>query len=194
MSKEEMVDNETPKSEEHTSATEEQQNQEGNTAGEETSGTEEEQQEASTPSPEEEVAAWKDKYMRLHAEFDNFRKRTIRERSDLIKGASSELIENLIPVLDDFDRAMAANEDNDDLEAVKEGFKLIHHKLYHQLQQKGLKPMDSKGKAFDVDEHEALTQIPAPSEDLKGKVVEVVEKGYLLNDRILRYAKVVVGQ
>lgn len=188
-----MVENEASKSEEQTSTAEEQKAQEAQ-ASEEDPTPETEPQEEATPTPEEEVAAWKDKYMRLHAEFDNFRKRTIREKGDIIRGASSELIANLLPVLDDFDRAIAANEDNEDIVAVKEGFNLIHHKLYNQLQQKGLKPMDSKGKAFDVDEHEALTQIPAPSDDLKGKVVDVVEKGYLLNDRILRYAKVVVGQ
>ena len=96
--------------------------------------------------------------------------------------------------MDDFDRAIAANADNQDIDAVKEGFVLIQQKMLNLLQQKGLTPMDSLGKPFDVDEHEALTQIPAPTEDQKGKVVDVIEKGYLLNDRILRYAKVVVGQ
>lgn len=142
----------------------------------------------------DEVALWKDKYMRLHAEFDNFRKRTIKERGDLLRTASGDVIKAILPVLDDFDRAIAANAADEDLANVKEGFQLIHQKLFNVLSQQGLEPMDSKGKPFDVDEHEALTQIPAPEEDLKGKVVDVVEKGYRLNDAILRYAKVVVGQ
>ena len=129
-----------------------------------------------------------------HAEFDNFRKRSHKEKADLIANAGAGVIKDLLPVVDDFDRAIAANADNQDIDAVKEGFVLIQQKMLNLLQQKGLTPMDSLGKPFDVDEHEALTQIPAPTEDQKGKVVDVIEKGYLLNDRILRYAKVVVGQ
>ena len=146
------------------------------------------------PSAEQELAVWKDKYLRLHAEFDNFRKRSHQEPADLRANAGAGVIKDLLPVVDDFDRAIAANADNEDIDAVKEGFVLIQQKMLNLLQQKGLTPMDSLGKPFDVDEHEALTQIPAPTEDQKGKVVDVSEKGYLLNDRILRYAKVVVGQ
>ncbi len=149
-------------------------------------------------SPEEKLAAeaaeWKDKYARLYAEFDNFRKRTARERVELIKSAGSDVISDLLPVLDDFDRAMKANETNTDIDAVKEGFNLIRTKLSHTLEGKGLKAMNSMGQPFDTEYHEAITNIPAPSKDLKGKVVDVVTSGYFMNDTVLRYAQVVVGQ
>lgn len=135
-----------------------------------------------------------DKYLRLYSEFENYRKRTAREKLDIIGTASADLMKNLLPVLDDFERAIKANESVEDAAALKEGFVLIHHRLESLLHQKGLKPMEAHGHAFDVDLHEALTNIQAPSDDLKGKVVDVVEKGYYLNDTVIRYAKVVVGQ
>lgn len=135
-----------------------------------------------------------DKYIRLFSEFDNFRKRTAKEKLDLMATAGGDIIKELLPILDDFERAIANNDKSNDLEVIKEGFKLIHHKLSHNLSNKGLKAMESMNEIFDVNKHEALTQIPAPTEELKGKVVDVVEKGYLLNDRVLRFAKVVVGQ
>lgn len=141
-----------------------------------------------------EVAAWKDKYMRLHAEFDNYRKRNNKERLDLIKNAGSDVISEMLPIVDDFERAMKANEENQDVETLKEGFALIYNKLLRSLESKGVKPMNCEGEPFDTDLHEAITNIPAPSKNLKGKVVDVVEKGYFLNDRVLRYAKVVVGK
>ena len=144
-----------------------------------------------TESTEEEVD-FQDKYMRLYAEFDNFRKRTMREKADLISSASSDIMTQLLPLVDDFDRAEANA--TDDVEAMKEGMKLIHSKLVATLTSKGLKPMDAKaGDDFDVDKHEAIANIPAPSEDLKGKIVDVVEKGYMLGDKVLRYSKVVIG-
>lgn len=149
-----------------------------------------------TPEPKAEEnsdAQWKDKYVRLHAEFDNFRKRNSRERVDLIKNANSDLIGNLVTVLDDFDRAIMHNADNNDVEALREGFGLIHSKLFKYLEGRGLEPLNALGEPFDTDFHEALTQIPAAEESQKGKVVDVIEKGYLLNGKILRYAKVVVG-
>lgn len=149
---------------------------------------------SSMPTLEEEMAQLRDKYVRLHAEFDNFRKRTAKERVDLINTASRDVITEMLPVLDDFDRAIQANENNDDIEAVKDGFGLIRQKMFKTLENKGVKAMDSIGKAFDTDHHEAITQIPAPSKKQRGKVVDVVEKGYFLNDTVLRYAKVVVGQ
>lgn len=139
-----------------------------------------------------ELAEWKNKYLRLHAEFDNFRKRTMKEKSDLIKNAGSGVIKEILPVIDDFDRAILANENNQDLEAVKEGFELIQTKFFKTLAQKGLEPMEALGKDFDTDHHEAITQLPG-DEDKKGKVVDVVEKGFFLNDQVLRFAKVVVG-
>jgi molecular chaperone GrpE len=170
-----------------------------NTEQAENLGTEE-----STSAPEQElseeeklrkeVADWKDKYTRLFAEFDNFRKRSIKERSDIIGAAAGDVIKEIIPVLDDFDRAIKANEATEDVAIIKEGFVLIHNKMYKRLEAKGLKPVDATGKPFDTDFHEAITSIPAPTEDLKGKVVDEVEKGYLLHEKVLRFSKVVIGQ
>lgn len=141
-----------------------------------------------------ELAEMKDKYTRLYAEFDNFRKRTSKERIEMLKNAGKDVLVDLLPLMDDFDRALKANEDSDDASAVIEGFTLIQQKFQKTLEGKGVKPMDSIGKPFDVEFHEAITNIPAPSEDMKGKVVDAIEKGYYLNDQVLRYAKVVVGQ
>lgn len=135
-----------------------------------------------------------DKYLRLYSEFENFRRRTAKEKLDLMKNAGSDVVADILPVVDDFDRAIELNKNNNDPEALKEGFNLIHHKLLHLLQNKGLKPMDSINQTFDTEYHEAITNIPAPSEDMKGKVIDVAEKGYFFNDKVLRYAKVVVGQ
>lgn len=135
-----------------------------------------------------------DKYLRLYSDFDNFRKRTIKEKGDLISSASSGVIKDLLPVLDDFERAIQSNEKTEDVEGLKEGFQLIFNKMKNILNAKGLKPMDAKGERFDMDLHEAVTNIPAPSDEEKGKVVDVVEKGYYLNEKVIRYAKVVVGQ
>jgi molecular chaperone GrpE len=135
-----------------------------------------------------------DKYLRLYSEFENYRKRTARERIELIGTASAEVVKSMLAVIDDFERAIKANEQAEDMAVVKEGFGLIHHKLHAILTAKGLKEMEAVGMPFDPDLHEALTNIPAPSDDLKGKVVEVIEKGYYLNDTVIRYAKVIVGQ
>jgi molecular chaperone GrpE len=142
----------------------------------------------------ESAADWRDKYLRLYAEFDNFRKRSQKERSDLLQTASADVIKEMLTVLDDFDRAVKANEKVEDINIVKEGFVLIHQKLYRILENKGLKPMSSEGENFDTDYHEAITQIPAPTPDMKGKVVDEVEKGYTLHDKVIRFAKVVIGQ
>lgn len=140
----------------------------------------------------EEEGAWRDKYLRLYAEFDNYRKRTMRERADLVRSAGRDLTEALLPVLDDFERAAAAAEAQGP-EEVREGYHLIGQKMRSTLEARGLKRMEAKGAEFDTDMHEAITQIPAPSEDMKGKVVDVVEPGYKLHDSVLRFAKVVVG-
>ncbi|MAE08992.1 MAG: nucleotide exchange factor GrpE [Bacteroidetes bacterium] len=134
-----------------------------------------------------------DKYLRIYSEFDNYRKRTNKERLELLKSASHEVIVDLLPVLDDFDRAITAIDEHGVDEETKKGLLLIYNKLYSILSQKGLESMDSVGKDFDTDYHEAITNIPAPSKDLVGKVVDVVEKGYLLNGKIIRFAKVVIG-
>ncbi len=135
-----------------------------------------------------------DKYLRLSAEFDNYRKRTLKEKMDLIKNAGEETIVGILPIIDNFERAIKANEKTEDIKAVNEGVNLIYNNLKGFLNQQGVKEIDAEGKELNVDEHEAITKIPAPSEDLKGKVVEVVEKGYKLNDKIIRFSKVVVGE
>lgn len=143
---------------------------------------------------EESLAAEKDRYVRLYAEFDNYRRRTANEALELRKTASADLISSLLPVLDDFDRAMAELEKSEDKSAY-EGVKLIQDKFVGVLKSKGLEAIEVQGgDKFDVNFHEAITQIPAPDKKLKGKIVDVVEKGYMLNEKILRYSKVVTGQ
>jgi len=144
---------------------------------------------------EEEVAAWKDKYLRLQAEFDNFRKRNIKEKADIIKGAGGDVIGELLPIIDDFERAIEVNnnKDEDDVEAIKEGFSLIYNKFKNTLANKGLKAMNAVGEDFNPEFHQAITQIEA-GDDMVGKIVDEVEKGYYLNERILRFAKTVIGK
>lgn len=144
-------------------------------------------------SLEEKFEELQSKYLLLYSDFDNFRKRSIKEKADIIGSASGEVIKDLLGVLDDFERAIDNNEKVDDTEALREGFKLIHNKLLNSLKAKGLEAMDAKGEVFDADKHEAITQIPAEG-DQKGKVVDVIERGYNLKGQVLRYAKVVVGQ
>ena len=134
------------------------------------------------------------KFHRLYAEFDNYRRRTAREMLDNKEFAGQDLMVSLLQILDDFDRAIKSNEDTQDAEGLKEGFKLIHHKFKSIMEQKGLEHMDSMGKKFDTDHHDAITQIPAPKKKLKGKVVDVIEKGYFLKGKVIRHAKVVIGQ
>jgi len=134
-----------------------------------------------------------DKYLRLFSEFDNFRKRTQKERLELFKTASEDVMISLLPVLDDFERALKATEENGADENHKEGIDLIYNKFKNTLKQKGLESLDSMNQDFDTDFHEAITNIPAPSPEMKGKVVDVIEKGYKLNDKVIRFARVVVG-
>jgi molecular chaperone GrpE len=141
----------------------------------------------------EELSLANDKYLRLYAEFDNFRRRTVKEREDARKMEGKDLITNLLPVLDDFERALKATENATDVAPVREGVILIQNKLKNTLTQKGLLPMESIGQTFDADLHEAITNIPAPTDDLKGKVIDEMEKGYYLNDKVIRFAKVIVG-
>lgn len=145
-------------------------------------------------SPDEKYAELHDKFIRIHAEFDNYRRRTNKEKLDIIATANASVLKDLLGVLDDFDRAAKNNEQATDIESVKEGFKLIHHKLKHILEAKGLKEMMVAGEVFDSELHEAIANIPAPDKKTVGKVIEAVEKGYYLNDHVIRYAKVVVGQ
>lgn len=135
-----------------------------------------------------------DKLIRLAAEFDNFKKRTARERVDLLQTAAKDTIADLLPILDDFDRAKKLADDESSDESFSEGVQLVYQKLHSTLKKRGLKVMESDGEEFDAELHEALTEIPAPSDDLKGKVVDTIEKGYFLQDKIIRHAKVVVGK
>lgn len=134
-----------------------------------------------------------DKYLRMVAEFDNYRKRTSRERLDLVKTAGEELIQGLLPVLDDFFMAQATMAEATDVQAVREGVELIYRKLYKYLESKGLQPIDAIGYPLDTDLHEAVTQYPAENPQQKGKIVDVLQQGYTLNGKVVRYAKVVVG-
>jgi molecular chaperone GrpE len=145
-------------------------------------------------SPEEKMADLENKYLRLVAEFDNYRKRTARERLEFLVMAGEDMMKGLLPVLDDFERAVKAMNETDDITAVREGVELIYTKFSKYLESKGLKQIDAVGKDLNTDEHDAVTKFPAPSEDKKGKVIDVVQHGYALNGKIIRYAKVVVGE
>ncbi|HKG06985.1 MAG TPA: nucleotide exchange factor GrpE [Pedobacter sp.] len=141
----------------------------------------------------EENAALNDKYLRLFAEFDNYKRRTQKERTELLQTAGKDVLVSLLTVLDDFDRANKAIESATDINPIREGITLVHNKLKSVLSQKGLKEMESINTVFDTDNHEAITKIPAPTEEMKGKVIDELEKGYTLNDKVIRFAKVVVG-
>ena len=141
----------------------------------------------------EKLSEANDKFLRLYSEFDNFRKRTAREKIELSKTAGEEIFKSILPLLDDFERGIKAAENAKEVEAVKEGMQLIFQKMKNNLQQKGLAEMESKGNTFDPDLHEAITNIPAEDDAMKGKVVDELEKGYTLNGKVIRFAKVVVG-
>lgn len=143
---------------------------------------------------QEQVAHEKKEYLFLMAEFDNFRKRTLQEKADLIKSAAGRAMVDLLPVVDDFERAIDAMEKTDDIDGLKEGIRLIYNKFIKYLESQHVTPIESTGKPFDTDVHEAITMFPAPSDDLKGKVVDTTLKGYMINGKVLRHAKVVVGQ
>lgn len=150
--------------------------------------------EASVEKLQQELAELRDKYIRLMSDFDNYKKRTSRERIELIGTAAQDTLTALLPVLDDFDRAQNLTDEQKKTDAFQEGIQLVYNKLSNILQQRGLEPMESTGLDFDPDRHEALTEIPAPTEALKGKVVDTIERGYLLRGKIIRYAKVVTGK
>jgi len=143
---------------------------------------------------EVELLELKDRHMRLQAEFDNYRKRTMKERMELLKTANEGLLMSLLPVVDDFDRANQTFDAVEDDSPIKEGVTLIMTKFQDFLKQNGIKEIEAKGQSFNTDLHEAITKIPAPTKDLIGKIVEVVQKGYYLNDKVIRFAKVVIGE
>lgn len=141
-----------------------------------------------------EIAEQKDKYIRLFAEFDNFKRRSAKERIELMQTAGKEVITSMLDVLDDCDRAEKQIQSSNDIEQIRQGIGLVFNKLRTTLQAKGLKVMDTINTDFDVEKHEAITEIPAPTPELSGKVIDEVQKGYYLNDKIIRFAKVVVGK
>lgn len=141
-----------------------------------------------------EAAGWKDKYIRLQAEFDNYRKRTLKEKMDLVASGGEDVIKSLLGVMDDLDRALNAVRTASDVDALRAGVEMIDSKFREVLRSKGVEEIEAVGKEFDVDVHEAVAKIPAPDADSKGKIVDVVQKGYKLKDKVVRYAKVVVGE
>ena len=135
-----------------------------------------------------------DKNLRLMAEFDNYRKRTLKERMDLIKTAGEKVLADMLPLVDDFERAQKAMETSEDIQAVKEGIELIYNKFIAFLLQNGVKAIPTENESFDTEFHEAITTFPAPSEELKGKIIDCVSKGYTMNEKVIRFSKVVVGE
>ena len=152
-----------------------------------------EEQNTAEPTPEEIIAVWRDKYMRLQAEFDNYRKRTLREKMDLVASGGADVIKSMLSVLDDMHRAVVASEKSEDITALREGEKLVLQKFEEALRQKNVTEIEALDKEFDPDFHEAVARFAA-GEDKKGKVIDVVQRGYMLGDKVLRYAKVVVGE
>lgn len=133
-------------------------------------------------------------YLFLRADFDNYRKRTLKDREELVRNAGEKVLKGLLPIVDDFERGLAATKGSEDADAVRQGMELIYNKLIKFLADNGVKPMESTGADFDADLHEAIATIPAPSDDLKGKVVDTTTRGYMINDKVLRHAKVAVGE
>lgn len=169
--------------------------------GEAASGAEAPEEELASAPLEERVSELesqlekeKREYLFLMAEFDNFRKRTLKEKSEIIRNAGENVLKGLLPVMDDFERGLKAAGTSSDSEAVKEGMTLIYNKLKKYLAQNGVKEFDPSDDTFDADRHEAISVVPAPDESMKGKILDTVEKGYTINDKVLRHAKVVVGQ
>ena len=146
------------------------------------------------PNFEAIASEWKDKYIRLSAEFDNYRKRTLKEKIDLTKYAGEDVLKSILPIVDDFERGMKHIDDAKDLAAVKEGVVLIYNKFTDFLKQKGLKEIDTTSGEFNTDFHEAITKIPVADKNQSGKIIDVIQKGYLLDERVIRYSKVVVGE
>ena len=172
---------------------EKEQNQEAEAeAGQEVKEEEKEKKEEKTDK--EKLAELQDKYLRLNAEYDNYRKRTLKEKMELTKTAGEDILKGLLPVMDDFERALQSIDEAGDNQAVKDGVQLIYNKFKEFLKQQGVQEIEAQDMDFDTDKHEAISKIPAQEEDQKGKVVDVVQKGYYLNEKVLRYAKVVVGE
>ncbi len=142
----------------------------------------------------EDLEKEKKDYLFLRADFDNYRKRMLKEREELLRNAGEKVLKGLLPIVDDFERGLQATKDAEEAAAVREGMELIYNKLLRYLADNGVKPMESTGQIFDPDFHEAIATIPAPSEDLRGKVMDTTTRGYMINDKVLRHAKVAVGE
>ena len=182
--------NQTPQKEE----TEEITEKEAPQAEKETPLSEEEKLAQELEKANEQIEEQKDKYLRLSAEFDNYRKRTMKEKAELILNGGEKSISSILPIVDDFERALKNMETATDVAAVKEGVELIYNKFMSVLGQNGVKVIETKEKPLDTDYHEAIAVIPAPAEELKGKILDCVQTGYMLNDKVIRHAKVVVGE
>lgn len=166
---------------------------ENETSGSQENPAEESALEQKLAEADAKVAELQDKYLRQMAEFDNYRKRTIREKADLIKTASEDIVKKVLPVIDDLERAIENNRKSEDVNAIREGFELIYNKFYHILEAEGLKKIPAKDQAFDTDFHEAIAMIPAADETAKGKVIDCTRDGYTLNDKVIRISQVVVA-
>ena len=190
MKEEELKDNQA------SSNKEQEEQQEEKKAGQEAEAplSEEEEMAQELEKTKQNMAELKDKYLRLSAEFDNYRKRTMKEKAELILNGGEKSISSILPIVDDLERAIQNMETATDVNAVKEGVSLIYHKFIAALGQNGVKVIDTKEKPLDTDYHEAVAVIPAPSEELKGKILDCVQTGYTLNDKVIRHAKVVVGE
>ena len=163
-------------------------------AQQEESQTSEEQQRSELDEANEKIAELNDKYLRQVAEFDNYRKRTMKEKAELIKNGGERVMESILPVLDDFERALQNMSKDENAKEILTGIELIYNKFTSILKQNGLQKIETEGKDFDTDYHEAIAMVPAPTEELKGKVLDCVQTGYMLNDKVIRHAKVAVGE
>lgn len=170
------------------------ENQENENPQEENPTDEIDKEEATVAELEEKVKTYEDKYLRLFSEFDNYRKRTLKEKTELSNFATANLVTDILSVIDDFERALKSFEDNSVDDSIKKGIELVFNKLYKILEQQGLKSIQAEGEIFNTDYHEAVTKIPAEADDMKGKVFDVVQKGYMMHDKVIRYAKVVVAE
>lgn len=172
----------------------EQTEEQESTSQEEAQETTAEEEVSPTAELENQIAEFKDKYLRQVAEFDNYRKRTLKEKTELILNGGENILKSLLPVIDDMERAQKSMEKSEDLSSIKEGINLVFKKFVTTLENAGLKKIDTDGKDFNTDEHEAIAMIPAPTDDMKGKVIDCVQPGYKLNDKVIRHAKVAIGQ
>ena len=202
MSENKKQDEQTQEQEQNTEATaQETAAATDNAPAQDAENTDEQAANESEETPEDKIAQLtkqiedeKKEYLFLMAEFDNFRKRTIREKAELIRNGAEKALGDILPIVDDFERAIKANENADDIDAVKEGFSLIYNKFIKYLEKNQVKAMQSTGCEFNTEMHEAVTTFPAPDESMKGKIIDTVLTGYTINDKVLRHAKVVVGQ